>query len=155
MQHWISEKLRTHFRLATGLMVAVLPACADDATAPAPVNQLASSIIGRYSLGRLDGATLPVTICAGEVKVVAARLQLRSDRTFLASVRFRYPPAAPAQAYQETGRYTREAGTNTIVFQSVSRPGASWRGTILSDGSIRIRYQVCDETHVARLFRSL
>jgi hypothetical protein len=155
MQRSSTSKCHISLRIGTSLMIAVLSACAGDVTAPPEPNQLAGSVTGLYSLRFIDGSRLPVTLCAGEVKVIAGTLRLRSDRTFLASVRFRSPPTAPAQTYQETGSYTREAGTNTIVFQSASRPGASWRGTVLGDGSIRIRYRICGETHVARLFRSL
>jgi hypothetical protein len=143
------------FGTAVFLTSALLLGCSEQSTAPDLPLQLVGSTTGTYTIRFVDGRRLPVLVCAGEVKVTAGSLRLRADHTFLASVRFSSPPTAARETYQETGTYSRQAGTNRIIFASSSRPGTTWNGTLLADGSIRIRYWVCGEGHAVKLVRSL
>jgi hypothetical protein len=146
---------RQRLGIAAVLLVSLFAACAEESTAPAVPQQLVDSLAGTYSVRFIDGSRLPVIVCAEDVKVISGTLRLRFNNTFVASARYRSPPTAPAETYQEAGTYTRQPGTNKIVFQSTSRPGVTWDGTVLSDGSIRIRYPVCGESHHVRVFRAL
>jgi hypothetical protein len=138
----------------TILPVALLGACAGDATAPVASQQLVASVTGSYSIRFIDGRRLPVLLCANDAKVTAGSLRLRSNNTFQASVWYRSPPTASQEIYRESGTFTRAPGSNRIVFHLASAPGTRWTGTLATDGSIRIRYLICGETHHAKVVRS-
>ena len=134
------------------LLSLLLAACADEATAPATPVFAQSSAAGIYSIKFIDGRSLPVVVCGD--RVTAGSLRLRSDKTFLATVKFSSPPGTSVQTFQERGTYSRPSGTARLNFLSTSRPGTTWKGSVLSDGSIRVTYPICGETHLAKLIRS-
>lgn len=123
------------------LLSLLLAACANEATAPATPVLALSSTAGVYSIRFIDGRNLPVVVCSGD-KVTSGSLRLRSDKTFLASVTFKSLSAPTSQTFQERGTYSRPSGTSRLDFLSTSRPGTTWKGSILSDGSIRVTYPV-------------
>ena len=148
--------LRARLGTAAVLLVSILTACADEVTAPAhdAPQLLAVSTAGVYRVKFIDGRRLPVVVCAGDVKVTVGSLRLRANKTFLASLKVSSPPAALRVGVQETGTYSQRLGTKKIVFQSTSRPGTTWNGTVLPDGSLRVAFPICGETHSIRLFRA-
>jgi hypothetical protein len=149
----VLRAFRAPFGVAV-LMTPLLLGCAqDEVTAPGAPQHLVGSLGGTYSVRSVNGRVLPLRVCAGETKLIAGTLRLRSDRTFVGTIRHSSPPGAPRETYQETGTYSRRSGTSTIVFESVSRRGVTWTGTILSDGSLRVRYPVCGEVYTVRLVR--
>jgi hypothetical protein len=150
----VSCPLGGRLGLALVLLTVFLPGCSDQPTDPGTPSLQVASITGRYSISRINGQRLPFTACAGESKVRSGSLRLRWDNTFIAYIRHSTPPAAPAETLQETGRYAREPGTNTIRFTSATRPGVTWEGTVLSDGALRIIYPVCGTTYRVRLVPS-
>lgn len=155
MQPLPAPKCRTpHARLGTAsvLLASLLTACADEVTAPVQPRLLEATVSGSYVIRTIDGKRLPVTVCAGETKVVGGSLRLRGDHTFLANVRHSSPPGAPREIYQESGTCTRRPGTARLAFQSTTRPGTSWQGSVLTDGSIRVGYPLCGQTYHVRVF---
>jgi hypothetical protein len=136
------------------LLILLLSTCAEEVRAPRRAQVAAPAVTGRYVLLRIDGRRLPVTLCGRNAEVSAGSLLLRAGHTFVASLTVNYSPTAPGQVYQATGTYQKPAGTNRITFQPAHSPSLTWSGTILeTDGSIRIPYSACGETHTARLFR--